>query len=65
MSQGQWVAFDVGSDEPHQCGVAGRKSNRAFIKRVKFASINQKLDDMHIIDRLGRFMIYILFLMSG
>lgn len=56
MSQGQWVAFDVGSDEPHQCGVAGRKSNRAYVKKKKaskFASINQKLDDMHIIDRLG------------
>lgn len=56
MSQGQWVAFDAGSDEPHRCGVRGRKSNRAFVKKKKtskFASINQKLDDMHIIDRLG------------
>ncbi len=56
MSQGQWVAFDVGSDKPHKCGVAGRKSKRAYVKNKKsskFASINQKLDDMHIIDRLG------------
>ena len=56
MSQGQWVAFDVGSDEPHQCGVTGRKSNRTYVRKKKaskFASMNQKLDDMHIIDRLG------------
>ena len=28
MSQGQWVAFDVGSDEPHEHGVAGRKNKK-------------------------------------
>jgi len=56
MSQGQWVAFDVGSDEPHECGVAGRKSPRTTVKKKKaskVASINQTLDDMHIVDRLG------------
>lgn len=56
MSQGQWVAFDVGSDEPHECGVAGRKSSRATVKKKKVskvASINQTLDDMHIVDRMG------------
>ena len=56
MSQGQWVAFDVGSDEPHECGVAGRKSPRATVKKKKVskvASINQTLDDMHIVDRMG------------
>lgn len=57
MPQGQWVAFDVGSDDPHECGVTGRKSNRAYVKKKntsKFASINQKLDEMHIIDRFGK-----------
>jgi hypothetical protein len=56
MAQGQWVAFDVSSDEPHECGVAGRKSPRTIVKKKKasnVASINQTLDDMHIVDRLG------------
>jgi len=56
MAQGQWVAFDVGSDEPHECGVAGRKSSRTTVKKKKIskvASINQTLDDMHIVDRMG------------
>ena len=55
MSHGQWVAFDVGSDESHQCGVVGKKSNRSYVKKKasKFASINQKLGDMQIIDRFG------------
>ena len=35
MSQGQWVAFDLGSDEPHEHGVAGRKSSRVIIKKNK------------------------------
>jgi len=45
MSQGQWVAFDVGSDEPHEHGVAGRKSNRVIIKKNKS---NQKKIKMEI-----------------
>ena len=56
MSQGQWVAFDVGSDEPHECGVAGRQSSRTTVKKKKaskVASINHTLDDMHIVDRMG------------
>jgi len=56
MPQGQWVAFDVGSDEPHEHGVTGRKSNRASVKKErlsKVASINRTLSDMHIVDRMG------------
>ena len=39
MSQGQWVAFDVGSDEPHQCGVTGRKSNRTYVRKKKASKL--------------------------
>ena len=31
MPHGGWVAFDVGSDEPHEHGVAGRKISRAVV----------------------------------
>lgn len=55
MSQGQWVAFDVGSDEPHEHGVAGRKSSRVIIKKnnpIKNTK-PQKLRANQIIDRSG------------
>ena len=55
MSQGQWVAFDVGSDEPHEHGVAGRKSGRAVIKKNKTTKVkkNQSVKANQIIDRSG------------
>ena len=55
MSQGQWVAFDVGSDEPHKHGVKGKKSGRAVIqkKTAKKDSTNQSLKANQIIDRSG------------
>ena len=56
MSQGQWVSFDVGSDEPHEHGVAGKKSTKKIVRKKKAsktASINMTLDEMHIIDRMG------------
>ena len=55
MSQGQWVAFDVGSDEPHQHGVAGRKSNKVIVKKSKTPKITKpkKLRANQIIDRSG------------
>ena len=55
MSQGQWVAFDVGSDEPHQHGVAGRKSDTVIVKKSKTPKITKpkKLRANQIIDRSG------------
>ncbi len=55
MSQGQWVAFDVGSDEPHEHGVAGRKSGRAVVKKNKTnkVKITQSVKANQIIDRSG------------
>ena len=53
MSQGQWVAFDVGSDEPHEHGVAGRKSNRVIVKKNKPNKKNIKIKSDQIIDRSG------------
>ena len=55
MSQGQWVAFDVGSDEPHEHGVAGRKSGRAVVKKNKTTKVkkNQSVKANQIIDRSG------------
>lgn len=53
MSQGQWVAFDVGSDEPHEHGVAGRKSNRVIVKKNKPNQKNIKISSDQIIDRSG------------
>ena len=53
MSQGQWVAFDVGSDEPHEHGVAGRKSNRVIIKKNKPKHKNQKIAPHQVVDRSG------------
>lgn len=53
MSQGQWVAFDVGSDEPHEHGVAGRKSNRVIVKKNKPNQKNIKIRSNQIIDRSG------------
>lgn len=56
MSQGQWVAFDVGSDEPHEHGVAGRKSGRAVVKKNKTTKVkkNQSVKANQIIDRSGK-----------
>ena len=31
MNQGQWVAFDVGSDTPHKHGKRGKKVNSAIM----------------------------------
>jgi hypothetical protein len=55
MSQGQWVAFDVGSDEPHEHGVAGRKSGRAVVKKNKTNKVKktQSVKANQIIDRSG------------
>ena len=55
MSQGQWVAFDVSSDEPHEHGVAGRKSGRAVVKKNKTNKVKktQNLKANQIIDRSG------------
>ena len=55
MSQGQWVAFDVGSDEPHEHGVAGRKNGRALVKKNKTNKVQktQNLKANKIIDRSG------------
>jgi hypothetical protein len=55
MSQGQWVAFDVGSDEPHEHGAAGRISGRPVVKKNKTnkAQKNQSLKANQIIDRSG------------
>lgn len=55
MSQGQWVAFDVGSDEPHEHGVAGRKNGRALVKKNKTNKVQktQNLKANTIIDRSG------------
>ena len=60
MSQGQWVAFDVGSDEPHQHGVAGRKSDTVIVKKSKTPKITKpkKLRANQIIDRSGEIMIF-------
>ena len=54
MSQGQWVAFDVGSDEPHEHGVAGRKANRVIVKKNKPKHKNQKITLNQIADRSGQ-----------
>lgn len=55
MSQGQWVAFDVGSDEPHEHGVAGRKSGRVVVKKNKTNKVKktQSVKANQIIDRSG------------
>ena len=56
MPHGGWVAFDVGSDEPHEHGVAGRKSSKAVILKKntsKIAKINQTLSEDQIVDRQG------------
>ena len=56
MPQGQWIAFNVGSDTPHVHGVATENSKRIVATKKKvsqLASVNQKLDDTHIIDRSG------------
>jgi len=55
MSQGQWVAFDVGSDEPHEHGVVGRKSGRAVVKKNKTNNEKktQSVKANQIIDRSG------------
>ena len=56
MPHGGWVAFDVGSDEPHEHGVAGRKSSRAVVVKKnasKIAKINQTLSEDQIVDRQG------------
>ena len=55
MSQGQWVAFDVGSDEPHEHGVAGRKNGRALVKKNKTNKVQktQNLKANKIVDRSG------------
>ena len=54
MPQGQWVAFDIGSDEPHEHGVAGRKGLKTIIRRKnksQVAKINQTLAENEIVDR--------------
>ena len=54
MPQGQWVAFDIGSDEPHEHGVAGRKGSKTIIRRKnksQVAKINQTLAENEIVDR--------------
>ena len=53
MSQGQWVAFDVSSDEPHEHGVAGKKSERVEVKKSKLQKNNSKAQPHQIIDRAG------------
>ena len=55
MSQGQWVAFDVGSDEPHEHGVAGRKNGRVLVKKNNTNKVQktQNLKANKIIDRSG------------
>jgi hypothetical protein len=53
MSQGQWVAFDVGSDEPHEHGVAGRNANRVIVKKNKPEHKNKKITPGQIMDRSG------------
>ena len=56
MPHGGGVAFDVGSDEPHEHGVAGRKSSKAVVLKKntsKIAKINQTLSGDQIVDRQG------------
>ena len=52
MSSGQWVAFNAGTDIPHE-HYSKKRPTKTDLKKSEFARKNQELDENHIIDRLN------------